>query len=113
VGVNRFFSSDDTNVDGTARDYVEIQTEHTFDYCIEASPLDGKPSLRLAYTRHQFPLSLWRTMRDEMRLIPCADGKVMIALGLMGWSGGIFNAQPFCLYTSVTNEEEQIAEATN
>lgn len=44
-------------------------------------------------------LSPWYSMHDELRYIPIADDySVLLGFGCMGWSGGIRNAAPFCLY---------------
>jgi len=92
-GINRFNSKGDN---------VSIETEHRFDYSIRSSGLgDGTTtSLVLDYSPYQQPFSLWKTMGDELRVVPVKSGQVLIGLGLMGWSGGILNSSPFCLYRS-------------
>jgi hypothetical protein len=37
-------------------------------------------------------------MKDELRWIPYDFGKVMIGIGYIDWSGGVWNASPFLLY---------------
>lgn len=74
-----------------------IDKEHSFDFSIQNSKI--KPdtsSVCLDYSNLQFPLSLWRTMTDEVRCLPAGD--VLIGFGAMAWSGGMLNSAPFCLY---------------
>ena len=73
-----------------------MHMEHSFDFTIQESILkSGSKSVVLDYSKYQFPLSLWWTMKDELRCLPCG---VLIGLGCMAWSGGMMNAAPFCLY---------------
>ena len=92
-GVNRFYPRQSTTAAG-------VETEHNFDMTIRASKLGSKdPSLVLDYTKYQFPLSLWRTMMDEIRIVPLdGEPRVLIGLGYMAWSGGRWNSSPFLLY---------------
>lgn len=79
-----------------------MEIEHKFDMTIGTSKLrrrKGESSLILNYTAHQSPISLWRTMMDEIRILPLdGDIRVLIGLGYMAWSGGKLNASPFVLY---------------
>mmetsp|Transcript_6694 Transcript_6694/g.13625 ORF Transcript_6694/g.13625 Transcript_6694/m.13625 type:complete len:263 (+) Transcript_6694:14-802(+) len=90
---------------------------HPFDFAIEASKLlhddaedaalSGKSCIVLDYSPHQNPISLWKTMRDELRFVPLPsksagsdqNGKyLMVGMGSLAWSGGLWNGTPFCLY---------------
>jgi hypothetical protein len=85
-GINRFRGKHNGLVD----------KEHAFDISIQESKIkSGTSSACVKYSNYQFPLSLWRTMRDEIRCLP---GDVLIGFGAMAWSGGMLNAAPFCLY---------------
>ncbi len=73
-----------------------IEMEHSFDFSIQESRIkSGTSSVFLDYSKYQFPLSPWRTMKDEVRCLPCG---VLIGFGSMAWSGGMMNSAPFCLY---------------
>lgn len=73
-----------------------MRMEHSFDFSIQESKIkSGTTSVVLDYSKYQFPLSLWHTMKDEVRCLPCG---VLIGFGCMAWSGGMMNAAPFCLY---------------
>lgn len=90
-GINRFrsFSSSSSKL---------LQHRHRFDYAIQESRLHpGTRSMILDYSPYQSPLSLWYTMRDELRLVPGSNGSVLLGMGSMSWSGGMWNAAPFCL----------------
>jgi hypothetical protein len=87
-GINRFINKKDGSAD----------TEHSFDFSIQESGLQsGKQAVRLRYSEYQSPLSLWKTMVDEVRFLP-GDTEVMIGLGAMAWSGGMLNSSPFILW---------------
>ena len=93
--------NDDFDTNGfITRDGVS-QTEHKFALLLSPSKIDPESlSLVLRYNPFQSFFSLWRTMRDEMRVLrlDLADGEVMIRAGCMAWSGGMLNASPFCAY---------------
>uniref|UniRef100_A0A7R9ZM65 Uncharacterized protein n=1 Tax=Craspedostauros australis TaxID=1486917 RepID=A0A7R9ZM65_9STRA len=73
--------------------------KHGFDVTIEPSLMQpNKASLHLKYSNYQQPISLWKTMEDELRVVPNTDGKVMIGMGCLHLTGGMRNAAPFCLY---------------
>ncbi len=111
IGINRFHEEN--------RD--SITNVHKFDYSIEPS-IFGKSSIRLNYSRHQGMFSLWKTMVDEVRLLKVPRVQVqavdkgggeieekfdviLLGIGSMAWSGGMYNGQPFCLYQpSVTSK---------
>ena len=84
-GINRFHSGRPT---------------HSFDYSVGPSKLrPHKDAVRLDYSQYQLPWSLWKTMKDEIRVAAVLDdGEVWIGIGCMAWSGGFWNASPFCLY---------------
>jgi hypothetical protein len=87
-GINRFLSKK-----GDATD-----SEHSFDISIQKSIIQcGKESVMLQYTNYQTPVSLWRTMVDEVRFLP-GSTEVLIGFGSMAWSGGMLNSAPFCLW---------------
>jgi len=103
-GINRFLGKDAENNPSSFR-------RHAFDYDIVQSKVlpegDGgndKSStlaLRLDYSRYQsLPISLWASMRDELRVVEASmdeDDIVLIGMGWMGWSGGPLNCSPFML----------------
>jgi hypothetical protein len=93
-GVNRFYSSSEIG---------KTETEHSFDYAVEQTRIIGSKgeSVLLRYNQYQPGLSLWRSMKDEIRLLPLSEdvgGQVLLGMGWMTWSGGILNASPFCLW---------------
>lgn len=109
-GINRFHprSGNDNSQSSIA------ESEHLFDMRLQTSKLDrskndntqkSPDSLVLEYTAHQSPLSLWRTMMDEVRIVPLdGDTRVLIGLGYMAWSGGRLNASPFLLFRDENKE---------
>ena len=134
LGVNRFTPStkqqkSSSPINKKSSSSGSCETEHTFDMRLQPSKFfnnrrsrrDGTTStendnnnnnnsLVLDYTNHQSPLSLWRTMMDEIRIVPLGnngDGeedapRVLIGLGYMAWSGGRLNASPFLLFRRPT-----------
>lgn len=102
-GVNRFHSK---QINGT--DY-----QHEFDYSLEPSRIgtSHRSSISLCYSKYQFPLSLWHSMRDELKCVPVGNGdekvQVLIGFGSMSWSGGKLNASPFCLWRANNDDEIQ------
>ena len=102
-GTNRFHSKADPST---------IQTEHQFDFSIAPSRLDPNKSssVMLIYSKYQNLFSLWKTMVDELRVLKLpgdSSVEVMICMGCMGWSGGMLNASPFCLWRSRASELEK------
>ena len=94
IGVNRFRSKNNS---------CNMETEHRFDYSIAPSRLDPtrSSSVNLIYSKYQNLFSLWKTMVDELRVLQLPDEcpiEVLICMGCMGWSGGMLNASPFCLW---------------
>jgi hypothetical protein len=86
-GINRFVG----NMAG------QLEKEHSFDYAQgESRIMRGTSSTILSYSQYQGPLSLWRTMTDEVRSLPGVN--VLIGFGAMTWSGGMLNSAPFCLF---------------
>ena len=86
-GINRFLNKGNGSSD----------KEHSFDYTIEESKIhSGKPSVKLQYANYQSRFSLWKTMVDEVRVVP-GNSNVLIGFGAMAWSGGMKNSAPFCL----------------
>jgi hypothetical protein len=110
LGINRFYPRQSTTT-------TAMETEHNFEMSIRPSKMGAKKenSLVLDYTRYQFPLSLWRTMMDEIRIVPLeGDARVLIGLGYMAWSGGRWNSSPFLLYRKdeqSTAKSEELTEA--
>ncbi|CAJ1966786.1 unnamed protein product [Cylindrotheca closterium] len=87
TGVNRFFTQKENRGD----------TKIRFDVSIEESKLNpGKPCIQLKYFNHQSPISPWKTMVDELRMVP-GTKEVLLGMGSMAWSGGSANSAPFCL----------------
>lgn len=93
LGTNRFRPKADSS---------KMETEHRFDYTVGPSRLDPtESSVNLIYTRHKTSFSPWKTMVDELRVLDLPEEcpiEVMICMGCMGWSGGMLNASPFCLW---------------
>lgn len=87
IGSNRFFNEKKRHHD----------TKISFDVSVEESFLQADtPSIRLTYSKYQPPVSLWKTMIDEVRFVP-GTNDVLIGFGSMAWSGGFANGAPFCL----------------
>ena len=105
-GINRFHPRPCKDSTKSGNNSQQMEKEHTFDMHLQPSKLDKKDgdaqqtnSLVLDYTKYQSPLSLWRTMMDEIRIVPLeGDTRVMIGLGYMAWSGGRLNSSPFLLF---------------
>jgi hypothetical protein len=102
-GINRF-SPRRVGEDVSAQS--DTHFEHQFDLSFENSRLDPKSeSLTLRYSNYQSRLSLWHSMRDEVRVL-CLDEEgrgILLGLGCMKWSGalwrdGMMNSSPFCLF---------------
>lgn len=101
VGINRFMEQ------------TSIRKTHKFDYSIESS-FFGRSSIRLNYSPYQGNLSLWKTMVDEVRVVEVpnrSEGEdhrdiILLGMGSMGWSGGMYNSSPFCLYKSSKSESK-------
>ena len=118
TGWNRFevFSQYRTNPDPkkdfpvTLTVVLKTEKEHQFEYDIDDSRLPPcNPCISIDYSKYQHDFSLWKSMKDEVRMLPSAIKsasehseavvyEVMIGLGSMTWSGGILNCSPFCLY---------------
>lgn len=80
----------------------------------DESALTGSSCVVLDYSPHQPWLSLWKSMRDEIRMVPLpslllssssskeggggGELQLLIGLGAMAWSGGVRNSAPFCLW---------------
>ncbi|KAL7576299.1 hypothetical protein ACA910_018122 [Epithemia clementina (nom. ined.)] len=72
----------------------------------DESALTGSSCVALTYSPYHPGLSLWKSMRDELRLVPLPSSsnvQILIGLGYMAWSGGIRNASPFCLWRTKTH----------
>ena len=103
-GINRFVSG------------KQEERLHEFDFAHEPSrlllsegpdesALTGSSCVALDYSGYHAKLSLWNSMRDEVRLVPLPSScniRLLIGLGCMGWSGGIRNCSPFCLWQDTT-----------
>jgi hypothetical protein len=121
-GINRFHTATATDAASTNNNNAE-KRQHRFDYAIAPSRLESavrrfgvggsiamknslplSSSLTLVYKQYQSPLSLWRTMVDELRLVSLPsstisdDCEMLIGMGSMAWSGGMLNASPFLLW---------------
>lgn len=110
LGINRFYPRRQQFTTSTT---AAMDTEHKFDMSIRASKLGSKDnSLILDYSKYQFPLSLWRTMMDEVRVVSLeGEPRVLIGLGYMAWSGGRWNSSPFLLYR--VNEKSSTEETAS
>ena len=102
-GMNRFFGRRKDN-DANTR---IIETEHGFEYTIQQSKIlpTGQESIQLKYSKYHLPISMFYTMMDELRLVPGHDD-VLIGMGCMGWSGGMLNCQPFCLWKADSKKQK-------
>jgi hypothetical protein len=98
---------------------LKTEKEHVFEYKLDPSRLyPHESSICLDYTNSQGTLSLWKGMKDELRVLPTTPTSIsssiamdentgsnsmtkydiLIGLGSLRWSGGIYNCSPFCLY---------------
>jgi hypothetical protein len=85
---------------------LKTEKEHLFGYKLDPSRLyPHESSICLDYTNSQSKLSLWKGMKDELRVLPISPNPnsmnkydILIGLGSLSWSGGIYNCSPFCLY---------------
>ena len=90
---------------------LKTEKEQSFEYKIDSSRLyPYESSICLDYTKYQGKFSLWRGMKDEIRILPIPSSfvsttnqngnkyDILIGLGSLSWSGGIYNCSPFCLY---------------
>lgn len=97
VGRNRFVVPRDDD------DQDVVVKRHSFDYEIASSALDARPCLRLTYAPYQKLSSPWKTMVDELRIVEVFDDEtksttpILLGMGSMAWSGGVWNAAPFLL----------------
>lgn len=83
--------------------------DRTFDSYIDESSLSWKSTTQLrvlinnyaAHVPKWSPASLiWGGMIDELRVVPMQKSKrncIMLGMGYFNWSGGVWNAAPFCL----------------
>lgn len=101
VGINRFLPRNNKSPDS-------VEKQHRFAYTLSPSKLDSRTSLVLQYGDYQRnKLSLWKSMMDELRMIEVYDDRredssipktrVLLGMGHMAWSGGVWNASPFML----------------
>ena len=101
------FQSDDTrgiNRFAPNATSADVEMDHSFDYQIERSLLKSdQKSLVLRYNKYQsfrkggWTTLLWKSMVDEIRLMDCSNGEcVLIGMGSMGWSGGMYNGSRKC-----------------
>jgi hypothetical protein len=131
-GRNRFFSSSKTTneqIHPVSSESTTIDTEHTFDLSVapsrlgvsikeelqdndnsntdsnsnQATPHEMMKVALCDYTQHQSRFSLWYSMKDELRVVKCSNGQIVLGLGSMGWSGSIWNASPFCLWRETSD----------
>jgi hypothetical protein len=101
-GINRFFNKNTNSHD----------TKINFDVSIQESSLHaGNPCIRLRYFDRQSLVSPWKTMVDELRIVPGYDD-VLLGMGAMAWSGGSANSAPFCLHRMPerNSDEEEVVE---
>lgn len=94
-GINRF----------TEKQSGSTLSNHEFDYSLQESELHkDKRVIKLRYANHQSPVSLWRTMTDEIR---CLDENTFIGFGAMAWSGGMLNSAPFLLLRPIDTKSSR------
>lgn len=120
TGNNRFetFAQSNDRLLGRQKITVVSRTEddQRFDFALRGSRLRQKSGSGKAvvtdYSVYSGRLSPWRGMVDEVRVVPPPPGtaaaatgesgsdkcEMLLGLGCLGWSGGMLNAQPFCLY---------------
>ena len=107
AGVNRFREEGDGEL-----------LDRRFDYAIEPSAL-GSASAKSLFLRYAprcdapFPMSLiWRGMVDELRVVSLESSSegtkaLLLGMGCFDWSGGVWNASPFCLVARKCKEKRQ------
>lgn len=104
-GSNRFenFQIKKDRIDDS-RTFVTLKTEYERNFFISVAPsvLFQGDVVLLEYSKDHGFLSLWRSMKDEIRILPGSNGNILVGLGCMAWSGGMLNCQPFCLYRKRT-----------
>ena len=116
TGINGFCRSTKKDKESTP----VLQHRHAFDVSVQPSRLrPDLQSIQLRYHRRRCPkittthhLSfLWTTMVDELRIVPVpkdndeedASVEVLLGLGSLAWSGGVWNASPFVLWRNKTS----------
>jgi hypothetical protein len=123
IGTNRFQTTTAGGGGGSiGNNHASFDERHPFDYSYSTSRIQPhQTSIVLDYQRYQHFLSPWKTMKDEIRVLrprPRTTNRsnrrgqrnsghtqpnsnmepaILIGLGSMGWSGGKWNCQPFCL----------------
>jgi hypothetical protein len=95
---------------------LKTETEHSFEFDHGDSRLSPHgPCVSIRYSRFQRPFSLWKSMVDEVRILPTAlkvdhqpskndksvEYEALIGIGSMAWSGGVLNCSPFYLYRRI------------
>lgn len=74
------------------------EEDRPFQLGLATSRLDQKKmSAILDYSNKENP-SIWSGMKDEIRVVPSTQGRILLGMGSVSWSGGKLNAAPFCLY---------------
>lgn len=116
--IHRRHTSTKSSTSSSTTVILKTEREHVFDYRMEPSRLHPHDlSICLDYQNHQGILSLWKGMKDELRVLPTTTSSIsptattvdennmnrqkydiLIGLGSLSWSGGIYNGSPFCLY---------------
>jgi hypothetical protein len=114
-GINRFIGkqdgADEFGTRPTTAPPTTLETEHSFQYSIASSSVDKNSSaVKLVYAKFQSSWSLWKTMVDEVRLVPASNGGVLLGLGSMAWSGGMLNSTPFCLWRRKIEQQVSYVE---
>jgi hypothetical protein len=95
--------SQDQDADFKEKVTVTLKTvsDHSFDFELAQSRFRPEQvSILVTYKENRGFLSPWKSMVDELRILPCQSGThdILIGMGCMGWSGGVLNSSPFCLY---------------
>ena len=114
TGINGFCRSTKKDKESTP----VLQHRHAFDVSVQPSRLrPDLQSIQLRYhrrrcpkitTTHHLSFLLWTTMVDELRIVPVqehedASVEVLLGLGSLAWSGGVWNASPFVLWRNKTS----------
>jgi hypothetical protein len=108
IGINRFYPNGKNGCNDATMEKV-----HNFDYAASSPSIFGNTSIQLNYSRHQGIFSLWKTMVDEVRILEIPSPRkqlsngteqsdfILLGVGSMAWSGGMYNCQPFVLKKSL------------
>lgn len=95
---------------------LKTEKEHCFDFDYGESQLSPRSRCAIIrYSSYQQGFSLWKSMVDEVRMLPAAltlhsqpsnsakvvEYEALLGIGSMAWSGGVLNCSPFFLYRRI------------